>query len=81
MGLSPLLAFGLTVSLLLHGLVLSTGFLAPPQPAVHQRDRGLEVVLVNARHARAPDAAQVLAQANLDGGGTTEQDTRPTTPA
>lgn len=80
-GLSPLLAFGLTVSLLLHGLVLSTGFLAPPQPAVHQRDRGLEVVLVNARHARAPDAAQVLAQANLDGGGTTEQDTRPTTPA
>jgi protein TonB len=75
-----LLAFALAVSLALHGFILSIGFFAPPQPQSVERDRGLEVVLVNARHARAPERADVLAQANLDGGGTTEQEARPTTP-
>jgi protein TonB len=38
------------------------------QPA----DPGLEVILVNAKHARAPLKAEALAQANLDGGGNAE---------
>jgi len=36
------------------------------QPA----DPGLEVILVNARHAKAPVKADALAQADLEGGGT-----------
>lgn len=79
-GLTPSLAFALALSLALHGFILSLGFFAPPKPRVLERDRGLEVVLVNARHARAPDQADVLAQANLDGGGTSESEARPTTP-
>lgn len=75
-----MLAFALAVSLALHGFILSIGFFAPPKPQALERDRGLEVVLVNARHARAPEQADVLAQASLDGGGTTELEARPTTP-
>jgi protein TonB len=44
------------------------------------RDKGLEVVLVNARHAKAPEKAEVLAQANVDAGGNTEQEVRASTP-
>ena len=44
------------------------------------RDKGLEVVLVNARHAQAPEKAEVLAQANIDAGGNTEQEVRASTP-
>lgn len=66
------------LSLILHGVMLSIGFRAPdPAPA---RDRGLEVVLVNARHAAPPEKAEVLAQANLQGGGTSEEKVRPKSP-
>jgi hypothetical protein len=44
------------------------------------QERALDVILVNSRSARAPAEAQVLAQANLDGGGNTEQDRRAKTP-
>ncbi|RZA35130.1 MAG: energy transducer TonB, partial [Lysobacteraceae bacterium] len=33
---------------------------------------GLEVILVNAKHAKAPAKADALAQANLEGGGTAD---------
>lgn len=46
------------------------------------RDRGesLEVVLVNSKTASRPTDTKVLAQANLDGGGNTDQDRRAKTP-
>lgn len=74
----PLLAAAFFVSLLLHGALLAISFRMPEAPPT--RDRGLEVVLVNARHAIAPAKAEVLAQANLDGGGTSEQKVRPKSP-
>src|SRR5690606_24422392 len=52
---------------------------SPPPP--RQQVTQLDVVLVNAKRERAPDKADVLAQTNLDGGGTTErEDARPSTP-
>ena len=71
----------LALSVILHGIVLSMNFAFPkpePRPLSHQAT--LEVVLVNARHDTAPKDAELLAQANLDGGGTSEAPARPTTP-
>lgn len=61
------LAFGL--SLLAHAVTFSVHFVAPRAFRVEPTDPGLEVILVNAKHARAPLKAEALAQANLDGGG------------
>lgn len=72
-----LLLAAFALSLALHGLLLSVRFRLPD--AVPARDQGLEVVLVNARHARTPEQAEVLAQASIDGGGSA-QDARPSTP-
>lgn len=74
----PLLVFAFAVSITLHGLLLLIQFRLPESKPV--RDKGLEVVLVNTRHAKAPDKADVLAQAPVDGGGNTEQNVRPSTP-
>jgi protein TonB len=71
------LAFG--VSLLLHALLLSLHFTFPEASRV-LRDRVLDVVLVNARSERRPTEAQVLAQANLDGGGASDEDLVASTP-
>jgi protein TonB len=76
---SPLLVFAFALSFALHGVLLSTRFVSPPAKPP-QRDRGLEVVLVNARHVRPPVEAEALAQANLDGGGTSEEKVRPKSP-
>jgi protein TonB len=74
----PLVAIAFALSLGLHGLLLLIRFQLPePRPVT---DRGLEVVLVNTRHAKAPDKAEVLAQANVDAGGRAERETRPSTP-
>ena len=74
----PLLVAAFALSLALHGLLLLIQFRLPESKPV--RDKGLEVVLVNTRHAKAPDKPDVLAQANVDGGGNTEQNVRPSTP-
>lgn len=74
------LNIAVVVSLLLHGVALSVEFRFPGQDRPRNRDSSLEVVLVNARHAKAPDQAEVLAQAHLDGGGSTDESVRPTTP-
>lgn len=76
----PLLAIAFLLSLAIHALALSVGFTMDGGPRPRELDRGLEVVLVNARHARAPEKADVLAQANLDGGGNSEQNARPKSP-
>jgi protein TonB len=60
-------------SLLAHGAMLAVHFVAPVPAPVQPTDPGLEVILVNAKHSKAPLKADALAQANLDGGGNVDQ--------
>jgi len=76
----PVLLAAFAASLLLHGGLLLLQFAPPEIKPKRDKDRGLEVVLVNARHAQRPDKPEVLAQANLDGGGNTDQDVRAKSP-
>ena len=62
----------MAVSVVAHAALLAVRFAAPEAFRQRPADPGLEVVLVNAKHAKAPVKAGALAQANLDGGGTVE---------
>ena len=62
----------LGVSVLAHAALLAVRFAAPDAFRQQPADPGLEVILVNAKHARAPVKADALAQANLEGGGTAD---------
>jgi periplasmic protein TonB len=75
---SRALALALSVSVLLHGVALSIRFGFPDgrRPAATQ----LDVVLVNSKTRSAPLNPDVQAQANLDGGGNTDQKRRAKTP-
>jgi len=64
---SMMIALG--VSLLAHAALLAVRFVAPDAFQLKPVDPGLEVILVNAKHASKPLKADALAQANLDGGG------------
>lgn len=66
------LYLALGVSLVAHGALLAVNFVAPKNFKVEPTDPGLEVILVNAKHAKKPLKADVLAQANLDGGGSAD---------
>lgn len=71
--------FAFAASIALHALVLSVHFKFPD--AIRRaKDNTLEVVLVNAKSARKPVQAQARAQANLDGGGNTDENRRARTP-
>jgi protein TonB len=59
-------------SVLAHAGLLAVRFAAPDAFRLQPADPGLEVILVNAKHQRAPLKAEALAQANLDGGGKAE---------
>lgn len=74
------LEWGVGLSLAIHALLLSIHFVMPDASRFKRQDKGLEVVLVNSRHAQRPDQADLLAQANLDAGGNTETPSRPATP-
>ena len=52
-----------------HAALLAVRFVAPDAFKIEPADPGLEVILVNAKHAKRPLKADALAQANLDGGG------------
>jgi len=73
------LTLALLASLLLHAMALSIHFRLP-EALMHAKDRALDVILVNSKSARAPSQPQARAQANLDGGGNTEEDVRIRTP-
>ncbi len=77
---SRVLAFTLGVSIALHAVLLAIRF----QPFDLQQllDRGppLEIALVNAKSPNKPTKADILAQANLDGGGNTDAARRAKTP-
>ena len=73
------LAWALGLSIALHAILLMLHFTAPTHSAL-RRESNLEVVLVNAKTANRPKDAQVLAQANLDAGGNTEDKQIASTP-
>ena len=75
----PAIVIALVFSALFHAALLSVHFSFPTR----QSDRGahaLQVVLVNAKSATAPTEAKLLAQANLEGGGNTDEKLRATSP-
>lgn len=78
LGISPL-ALGILVSMILHGLVLGLHFKFP-EASNAVREKALDIILVNSKSARKPSDAQALAQANLDGGGNTDENRRAKTP-
>jgi protein TonB len=63
------LSIALAISVFVHGMLLLVHFTAPEALRFKSEDQGLEVILVNAKHQKAPVKADALAQANLDGGG------------
>jgi protein TonB len=75
-----LLAWTLGISIAIHAVVLAIRF--QPFDFKKMLDRGppLEVALVNAKSKAKPVKADILAQANLDGGGNTDEDRRAKTP-
>jgi periplasmic protein TonB len=71
----------LVLSVLVHAaVVFGIAFKVPPAPVPVEEQKGLEVVLVNARSEPAPQTPDTLAQHNLDGGGDTDQKRRGRTP-
>ncbi len=75
-----LLTYAIGLSVLLHLVVLTIHF--KPFSLKNQADQGppLEVALVNARTVAKPTKADILAQANLDGGGNTDANRRAKSP-
>lgn len=71
----------LVVSLLLHIAVIDTVRFSAPKPNIVKATLpALDVVLVNAKTEAAPQKADVLAQANLDRGGNTDDKQRAKSP-
>ena len=68
------------LSLALHAGLLSMHFKYPDGMRWKTANNPLEVVLVNAKTKERPAKAEALAQANLDRGGTVEEDRRAKTP-
>jgi len=72
--------YALVASLAIHGLLLALQFnVFDPRTLAH-RGPPLEVALVNAKSTEKPTQADILAQANLDGGGNTDAERRAKTP-
>src|SRR5206468_12873272 len=67
------LQIALLISAGVHGALLAVRLVDPEGFNRVFQDTPLEVVLVNSRSGLAPDKAQVIAQANLAGGGEAER--------
>jgi periplasmic protein TonB len=74
------LTLALGASILLHAVALSIHFKLPEIIRDKYGSLPLEVVLVNSKTKASPVSPDVLAQANLDGGGNTDEDRRAKTP-
>jgi len=73
---NQLFTFTVGVSVLVHVVAIVLVRFSPPDPRTLFNRAPLEIVLVNARSKTAPTKADVLAQANLDGGGNTDEANR-----
>jgi len=69
----------ITISLAVHAVLMTLHF-SFPDTSKAMRDKALDIILVNARSEKKPDEAQALAQANLEGGGNTDENRRVKTP-
>jgi len=74
------LTLALALSISLHAVALSVHFKLPDIIRDKYVSPPLEVVLVNSKTRAKPVKADVLAQANLDGGGNTDENRRAKTP-
>jgi protein TonB len=80
-GLVPSMQVSLVGSIAFHILVvIGLGFKVIPMPKFDAPHNVLDVVLVNAKSSSRPQKADALAQANLDGGGNTDEKRRASTP-
>jgi protein TonB len=77
---SRVLYASVALSLLLHALLLSVHFKFPNALRWQSASPTLDVILVNAKSRQRPASADALAQANLEGGGETDQERRARTP-
>lgn len=76
----PTIVVAISISALIHGTVLYGVTFAFPDASKAFREKAMDIILVNAKSARKPSDAQALAQANLDGGGNTDENRRAKTP-
>lgn len=77
---SRVLYASVAASLLLHAILLSVHFRFPDALRMQTSNQSLDVILVNAKSRQRPGRADALAQANLEGGGDTDQNRRARTP-
>ena len=77
---SRVLGGAVAASVLLHAVLLATHFGFPDMLRWKSANQPLEVILVNASTRDKPARAEALAQANLDGGGNTDERRRARTP-
>jgi len=75
-----LLTVAIAGSILLHALLLALRFSPFDLAALDRDGPPLEVALVNAKSKTKPTKAEILAQANLDGGGNTDANRHAKTP-
>ena len=75
---SRVLAISVAVSIFLHAILLTMHFRFPETLRWKSESQPLEVILVNAKTRDKPSRAKALAQANLDGGGNTDERRRAT---
>jgi len=74
------LHFALLISLMLHAAILFGISFKSNEPAMRKITKSMDVVLVNSRSFFKPSDTNVLAQANLEGGGNVDEDRHAKTP-
>lgn len=80
-GLVASMQVAIVASIAMHILaIVGLGFKLPSIPKWDAPHNVMDVVLVNAKSASKPEKADALAQANLDGGGNTDQKLRARSP-
>ena len=80
-GLVASMQVALVASIAFHlTVIIGVGFKLPSVPRWDAPHNVMDVVLVNARSAKRPDKADALAQANLEGGGNTDEKRRASSP-
>jgi len=72
---------GLTIciAIIIHTMVVM-GISFSPEPVPESRYESLEIILVNQRSEKPPEDADMLAQANMIGGGNSDSAERPSAP-
>ncbi len=77
---SRVFSIALSISIVFHALLFSLHFKFPDATRLKNTPQMLEVVLVNSKTKSKPVNTELQAQANLDGGGNTDQNRRASTP-